>query len=350
MMAEQISSQKTKRIPTIHAQQAPADSTPQYLVTLRQPLPAADPNRARGKLLAETDMRSPKTTRPTKITVVLLTGLLLGLATVSNYAFAQDSSAELQNIVANAFRTTHDGWSVDEVILNDNLNKAFTKKCHDKLPKVATAELNWRLLNMRKAGTLKTKTTRSGAKPSREHFAVAEMVARSLIDQHGVTVDQIMTDPKFRAQFDSQTTALAKDIDTYLVRKAAFGLRKKRHLRPELIARIADWGRTVKEFPLKLVEDDPELIPHQPGIYIFRDTSGYLYIGQSVDLNKRLKEHLNNSSNFSLSKYLIEQAHENMTLEIHAFPVDSRAKETMVRRAYESELIASRKPKFNVQP
>jgi len=159
-----------------------------------------------------------------------------------------------------------------------------------------------------------------------------------------------MADPILRAQFDSQTNTIGKDLDTYLVRKAAFGLRKKRRLRPELITRIADWGRTVEEFSLKSVEDNPDLIPQQPGIYIFRDVSGYLYIGQSVDLHKRLQEHLDESSNFSLSKYLTDQPHENVTLEIHAFPVDSRASETMIRRAYESELIASRKPKFNIQP
>lgn len=282
--------------------------------------------------------------------MAFLSSLLLLLTTVSACAFAQAPSADLQNVIANAFAATHDGWSVDEVILNDDLNSAFLEKCRDQLPAVTPAELNWRLLNMRKAGTLKSKTTRSGTRPSREHVAVAEMVARSLIDQHGATIDRIMADPKLRVQFDSKAIALGKDLDTYLVRKAAFGLRKKRRLRPELIARIADWGRTVEEFPLKSVEEDPSVIPQQPGIYIFRDASGYLYIGQSVDLHKRLKEHLDESSNFSLSKYLSEQAHENVTLEIHAFPVDSRAKETMIRRAYESELIASRKPKFNIQP
>ena len=282
--------------------------------------------------------------------IAFLNSLLLLLTTVCACAVAQKTSSELPKIIASAFAATHDGWSVDEVILRRDLNRAFLKKCQDQLPDAAPAELNRRLLNLRKAGKLKTKTTRSGTKPSREHVAVAEMVARSLIDQHGVTIDRIMADPKLRALFDSKTIALGKDLDTYLVRKAAFGLRKQRRLRPELIARIADWGRSVQEFPLKSVENDPSVIPHQPGIYIFRDARGYLYIGQSVDLHTRLKEHLDESSNFSLSKYLSDQAHENVTLEIHAFPVDSRAKETMVRRAYESELIASRKPKFNIQP
>ncbi len=279
-----------------------------------------------------------------------LNSLLLVLATASTCALAQKPSVNVQDVIASSFRTIHDGWSADEVILNDDLNDAFVKACQTKLPEVSAADLNWRLLNLRKAGKLKTKTTRSGKKPSQQHVAIAEMVSRSLIDQHGITIDRIMTEPELRVLFDLKTSTFGKDIDTYLVRKAAFGLRKKRRLRPELIARIADWGRSIKEFPLKSVEDNPEIVPQQPGVYIFRDASGYLYIGQSVNLNKRLKEHLEQSSNFSLSKYLTEQALENVTLEIHAFPVDSRASETMIRRAYESDLISSRKPKFNIQP
>jgi predicted GIY-YIG superfamily endonuclease len=294
-------------------------------------------------------MNSPATPLQKTQTIASLkiSFLLLLLTAVSTSALGQTPTTEIRNVISEAFAATHDGWSVDEVILNDDLNSAFLEKCREQLPGITPAELNWRLLNMRKAGTLKSKTTRSGTRPARQHVAVAEMVSRSLIDQHAVTIDRIMADPKLRTQFDSKTIALGKDLDTYLVRKAAFGLRKKRRLRPELIARIADWGRNIEEFPLKSIEEDPSIIPRQPGIYIFRDASGYLYIGQSVDLQKRLKEHLDESSNFSLSKYLTEQAHENVT---HAFPVDSRAKETMIRRAYESELISSRKPRFNIQP
>jgi predicted GIY-YIG superfamily endonuclease len=315
---------------------------------------------AEKKLLAKSNMNSFRTSDFRKLAIAMLTRTVLNcgsfncvmmfLAMPPACSVAQTPSSELKRVVASAFAATHDGWSVDEVILNDDLNRAFLQKCREQLPEVAPADLNWRLLNMRKAGTLKTKTTRSGKRPSRSHVAVAEMVSRSLIDQHAVTIDRIMVDPKIRVQFDEKTSALGKELDKYLVRKAAFGLRKKRRLRPELIARIADWGRSIQEFPLKSVEDNPKIIPHQPGIYIFRDASGYLYIGQSVNLHKRLKEHLDESSNFSLSKYLNEHAHEDVTLEIHAFPVDSRAKETMIRRAYESELIASRRPKFNIQP
>jgi hypothetical protein len=37
-------------------------------------------------------------------------------------------------------------------------------------------------------------------------------------------------------------------------------------------------------------------------------------------------------------------------VELHAFDPDSKARSLTVRRAYESELIRSRKPRLNIAP
>ncbi|MFC1757557.1 hypothetical protein ACFL2H_02155 [Planctomycetota bacterium] len=39
-----------------------------------------------------------------------------------------------------------------------------------------------------------------------------------------------------------------------------------------------------------------------------------------------------------------------LSIEIHTFDPESLAKKTRIRRANESEIIASRQPKFNVRP
>ena len=127
-------------------------------------------------------------------------------------------------------------------------------------------------------------------------------------------------------------------------------LRKTRKLKPELITRIADWGREVTIHDANSIAANSQQIPEHPGVYIFRDRSGYLYIGQTENLRERLTTHLDQSHNQSLAHYLKEQGAKNISIEIHAFDPKSRAKETMVRRAYESELIRSRKPRFNIQP
>ena len=296
---------------------------------------------------------------------------------------SQQETAILKSIVTEAFAETHDGWSSDEVVLQQKLNQAFIASCRTRLkaaessspseskpsageskPSVGASgskpsgggskgieqKLNWTLLNLRKAGKLKTKTTRRSKSDTQAVAHIAEIVARSMHDQHQQSTDWIMCDPDLRKQFDAAATAIDANIDNYAVRKAAFQLRKARQLKPELITRIADWGRTVSQHSTAQIRADPKLINEHPGVYIFRDTTGYLYIGQTDNLRKRLQKHLDESHNAGLANYLKSNTTDPITIEVHDFAPKSQAKKVMVRRAYESELIASRKPRFNVQP
>ena len=256
----------------------------------------------------------------------------------------------LDLVVTDSFKLVHDGWSSDEVILNDELNQAFIAACLEKLPDVSPADLNWRLMNLRKAGKLKVATTKSNRTKVDDVAHIAEIVTRTIHDRHAISSDQIMATPERRAEFNAAAKSIDPEIDLYRVRKAAFKLRKTRKLRPELITRIADWGREISTHSVKQLKNNPKLVEPHPGIYIFRDKTGYLYIGQTDNLQERLKSHLDESHSKSLSNYLNTQDVDGITIEVHAFAPDSRAKETMVRRAYESELIASRKPRFNIQP
>ena len=256
--------------------------------------------------------------------------------------------------VASAFADMHDGWSVDEVLLQADLNLAFAEACsaatdEDVSPE-RTASWNWELINLRKAGKLKTETTQSNRVDTAPVMHVAEMVTRSMVDKHQCSIDAIICDPVLRSEFDGLAQETSPGVSGYSVRKAAFQLRKTRRLRPELITRIADWGRTIEAYSTASLRDDPDQITESPGIYIFRDATGYLYIGQTDNLRTRLAKHLDESHNAGLANYLGDDAAGEVTVEVHAFDPESQAKEVMVRRAYESELIASRKPRFNVQP
>lgn len=257
------------------------------------------------------------------------------------------------NLIVEAFKETCDGWSSDEVILQVELNEKFLAVAQAKLQKagltrVADAAINWRLMTLRKAGKLKLKASRRAKRRATEVQALAEVAMRSIQDRSKLSSDRIMADPKLRAEFDGVVKRLQPDADLYAARKTAFQLRKTRRLQPELISRLADWGRVVSTLAISdLRSRVADVAPH-PGVYIFRDKTGYLYIGQTENLRKRMADHLEESHNPSLAKYL--KSAEDATVELHSFDPKSRAKETRVRRAYESELIRSRKPKFNVLP
>ncbi len=258
----------------------------------------------------------------------------------------------LETVVTQAFAETHQGFSSDEVILQTDLNKAFIASCQRQLPDTDVAAFNWALINLRKSGKLPAITSRrmENLKTLPEAKHIGEICARVVMDRHGVSIDRIMTDPKLMADFDASARKMSPEVDLYESRKAAFRLRKTRRLKPELITRIADWGRQVNEYPAAQLTKQVDALPESPGIYLFRDATGYLYIGEAVNLRKRLTQHLDQSDRQALGSYLTQQGFKGVIVEVHSFAKDARIKELGVRRAYESELIRSREPRFNVRP
>lgn len=263
------------------------------------------------------------------------------------------SPEPLKQVVAAAFDSVHDGYSVDEVLLDDDLQAEFQRACRERLPNADPEECNWTLLNLRKAGRLEAKTTKTRDRDEQSQEAVrhiAEIAARTVQDRHRTSIDRVMARPQWRADFDAAAREISPEVDLYTVRRTAFQLRKTRELKPELITRLADWGREVQTYSLEELRERLELVPEQPGVYLFRDVTGYIYIGEAADLRKRLGQHLEQSDRQSLASYLSERNAESITIELHTFAPDSRIKELAVRRAYESELIRSRKPRFNIRP
>lgn len=263
------------------------------------------------------------------------------------------SAEPLKQVVAAAFASVHDGYSVDEVLLDDELQAAFQHACRERLPDADPEECNWTLLNLRKAGRLEAKTTKTRDRDEQSQEAVrhiAEIAARTVQDRHRTSIDRVMAKPQWRADFDAAAREISPQVDLNTVRRTAFQLRKTRELKPELITRLADWGREVKSFSLEDLRERLEQVPEEPGIYLFRDATGYLYIGEAADLRKRLGQHLEQSDRQSLANYLGQQQADTITVELHTFAPDSRIKELAVRRAYESELIRSRNPRFNIRP
>ncbi|MDA1015243.1 MAG: GIY-YIG nuclease family protein [Planctomycetota bacterium] len=255
---------------------------------------------------------------------------------------------KLKEVVNDAFAAAHEGWSSDEVVLDDDLNKSFIARCRAKLSGFDTFEFNWTLLNLRKAGQLTAKSTRRRRDSHDDYAHAAEIAARHMEDKHKLNMDRVICDPVMRAEFDKLAAAIAPGTKPYLLRKAAFGLRKARRLRPELVNRVADWGKTVKTFSADSLIKDANQIPATPGVYIFRDQTGYLYIGESSQLRTRVAKHLDHSDRKSLAHYLWKNGPQGITVELHSFDPESPARLKSMRRAYESELIRSRKPRLNI--
>ena len=250
----------------------------------------------------------------------------------------------------NAFASRHDGWSLDEVMLSDTLRKSVIDEVRKTLAEADEKQIWEELVRLRKSGKLEAKTTQRENTEYGDSIVAAEIAARRMQDEHSVTFDQILMDPKFLKQYDEIAHAIDDRSEVYTLRKAALRLRKSRQLKPELVLRVTDWKRDLITMSLDEARKSIETLPKRPGVYIFRDETGFLYIGQSNNLRERLTKHLEESDRLNLANYLSKSAASKMMLELHVFREGSPAEKTVVREAYESELIRSRKPRLNLSP
>ena len=210
-------------------------------------------------------------------------------------------SPRLSEIVEAAFRAVHDGWSCDEVLLDDELNKLFLAKCRDLKADADATDCNWTLLNLRKSGKLGAVATKRRRDLNDDYQHAAEIAARFLQDKYKQTIDRLLCNPETRAEFDRVAKAVSPDTELRALRKAALALRKARKLQPEFVTRVADWDREVVSHPAADIVADAKLVPDKPGIYIFRDPTGYLYVGESSSLRFRVNHHLDHSDRKSLA-------------------------------------------------
>jgi site-specific DNA-methyltransferase (adenine-specific) len=145
------------------------------------------------------------------------------------------------------------------------------------------------------------------------------------------------------SEFDQIAHRLSPGFTPVQYRWAALNLRKASQLKPEILGRVVK-AVAVQTFDVSSL--DIQMIPTQPGLYIFYSSDCALYVGEAENLNNRIRRHLDHSDNKGLARWIWEQGADELNLEIHALPAGTS---TRVRRALEVELIRSRKSMFNVK-
>jgi GIY-YIG catalytic domain len=306
-----------------------------------------------------------------------LGALCLGLACWAGFGLAQQPTAlpctDDQWIAAVA--DAGQGYSSDEILISDELRQAVldrvSRDLSEPLDDDQQTALWLRMLNLRKAGKFPLTTTQRGKSVDESVLPVAELAVRAVVDRHRVTTDVVLADPRLRTELQTEAELIRPGVDAHAIRKAVLSLRKRRSLKPELVLKVADWNRTVHTHTVpelkRLLSENA--ISHDPGVYLFRSPKGYLYIGEASDLANRLAEHLGGSDRASLAEFLARTSHdgadksglaetdqvesnpdEPISVELHVFDPQSPAAQVTMRRAYESELIRSRNPRFNLRP
>jgi hypothetical protein len=251
----------------------------------------------------------------------------------------------VRDIIRRVFLSVCEGYSADRVVADPVLNAKFQEGCRAAGLRESATALNLQLLNARKSrwlsGLPRSKKT---SFPNEDEYRFAsEVAARFLENSRGLTVDQVVCDATTAAEFDAIAERIAPGYTPLQYRWAAMNLRKARRLKPESISQVvpavsADLGQ--------LTALQVDSIPVEQGIYIFYSTAATLYIGEAMNLRRRISKHLDHSDNKGLAHWFWENGFSQVHLEIRVLPGSTSQR---VRCALERELIVSRKPLFNVQ-
>lgn len=235
------------------------------------------------------------------------------------------------------------GFSVDRVIADPALNVAFQTECQNLGLNASPATLNRALINLRKSGGLRRIKSTPTSFPGEDQYRfAAEMTVRFMERRDGVSLDDIVCDPRLATEFDALAGAISPGFSSLEYRWAALNLRKASRLSPEILARVAPPVRVVS-FPVSSL--DLSQIPLEQGLYLFFTATNCLYVGEAENLFNRLKRHLDHSDNKGLAQWMWEEGSDRLFLELQIL---ERTTTTRDRRALELELIRSRKPTFNV--
>ena len=251
----------------------------------------------------------------------------------------------MNNSIVAAFFSICDGYSPDRVVADPNLNLAFINCCKELGIDSEPAICNRTLLNARKAGFLKgTKCNKRTTFPNAVDYRYASEIAiRHLERKYDVTLDDIICTPSMAKEFDQIAANICPGYTTLEYRWAALNLRKSSNLKPELLSHVVrptgvSFGNVEKL--------DFTALPMAQGLYIFYGAKQTLYVGEAQLLRRRIEKHLDHSDNRELARWFWENGFTDVHLELQQLPIDTTTK---IRRALESELIASRHPVFNVR-
>ena len=247
--------------------------------------------------------------------------------------------------IAEAFDAASDGYSTDRVVADPELNRRFIAECRQRDLKDSVADLNRALLNFRKKGGLagRPRSKRTHFHDEDDYRFAAEIAVRFMERRDGISLDTIICDPEKVTEFDEVSARIAPGYSPLKYRWAALNLRKARRLEPELAARIAPPTDVINVSVSEIVSDE---LPPSQGLYLFIAADQLLYVGETENLRKRLKKHLEHSDNKGLARWMWEFGTESLHLEMHLLEDNTEAR---IRKALELELIRSRQPVFNVK-
>lgn len=316
------------------------DLSPEYIQRGRDRLAncrVGDPLDGSAEPAVSAPTTPPKGTRKGKLTTIAATE-------AATQAEALSTEQRFEKGLVEAFAKSSDGYSLDRLVTDPDLNRAFVDHCR-KLGLPGDARLwNWKLFNYRKAGKLSsvptTQRTQIRWEDCDQFLFASEIALAKMIADGSESLDAILCDPEQAAQFDKIAQSFCPGWTPFQYRWGALMLRKESksaRARADVLRSIA---------PAKLSSAKPLTsakwndYPDEAGLYLVLGAKDRdkLYVGGSLNLRQRLQAQFSGPS-------LRTWKRESDELRVRYFTAEPNTPELL---AYQCLLIREHKPKLNV--
>jgi site-specific DNA-methyltransferase (adenine-specific) len=243
--------------------------------------------------------------------------------------------------VIRAFAEVREGYSADRVVADPELDRRFLRRCRELGLPGTDYDINWSLLNARKAGLMSDlpKTKRYTVRESDEFEYASELAVRHLQRVDNVSLDQIICDPDLARRFDQFAEQLAPGYTPLEYRWMAFGLRKA--------GRLAGKASPVEPPQLQVLRPVQQVrasvLPQAGGLYLFSSSGNPVFLGQTDNLRHRIERHMDVSDSLGLPDWLWGQG--ALDLSLSEMPGTTK----VARQAAELRLVKQLHPVLNFQ-
>lgn len=252
-----------------------------------------------------------------------------------------DTAADLsfEKGLISAFASVSDGFSLDRVIADPNLDQALADACERLGLPGDLSSWNRALFRLRKAGKLADVPTFKRTEitwADGDQFVFASEIALHQMKRDGhASLDEILCNPILAARFDQIAARVAPGKTSFEYRWGALMLRKKSKVATER-ARTLSFGELAG--PYSQYEEVARKTEVNAGIYLLEDSEGQaVYAGETLNLQDRLAQHLVRATDFWLP----------MILRVKFLPLPTCNVDDLL--GYQSLLVEKYRPRFNTR-
>ncbi len=195
----------------------------------------------------------------------------------------------LNETIVTAWQKIHEGWAVDRVLADPDLQAAFCEECARLGLPLSPRDACLRLLKLRKVGGALKGTRRYSvtAEECEPYLSASEIAWVRLRNGHpDRTIEDILADPDLARQFDATARQFAPGFRSLDYRWGALRLRKT-------LKKARSRG-TDLNVPRRFWLGDrfsrcrPRDLPDRPGIYLVYRDDECIYVGSAACLASRL--------------------------------------------------------------